>query len=74
MSILSVPLTPKIEKLLNSLVNKDAGETRAQVARTAILKYLEDRFVEDILTSSREAHEGKYFEIDLGALSKKHTK
>ena len=53
MSTLSVPLTAKLDKGLTWLVESGIAPNKAQAARQAMEKYLEDKAVEEILEASR---------------------
>ncbi len=58
MATISVPLSAKVEKELNELV-EITGANRVSVIRTAIERYREEEAVQAILQSEREIAEGK---------------
>jgi len=71
MSILSVPLSPKHEKMVNKMVKDGVAANKAEVARLAIEKLAEDRAVQDVLDAQQELKEGKLLTGDLDELVKK---
>lgn len=54
MSTLSVPLPPELSKSLEDLVKKGHAANKADAARKAIKKYIEDKAVEDVLLAAKE--------------------
>ena len=64
MTTISVPLTAKVEKELNELV-EITGANRVAVIRKAIENYREEEAVQAILQSEREISEGKILRGDL---------
>lgn len=67
MSTLSVPLPANLLTALENLVKKGSASSKADAARKAIEKYIEDMAVEDVLQASREPS----LEGDLDELLKK---
>jgi len=54
MSMLSVPLTPKLEKTINDLVENGVAANKAELARKAIEYFAEQQAIEDVLRAERE--------------------
>ncbi len=54
MSILSVPLTPKLEDMINKLVNDGVAPNKAELARLAIEKLAEQKAIEDVLMAQKQ--------------------
>jgi Arc/MetJ-type ribon-helix-helix transcriptional regulator len=54
MSILSVPLTPKLENMINKMVEDGVASNKAELARMAIEKLAEERAIADVLEAERE--------------------
>ena len=71
MSTLSVPLTPRVEKFIESMIDQGYAENKAQVVRTALRKLEEDAENEEVLRAYREIEEGKGLQGDLRQLLKK---
>ena len=71
MSTISVPLNKEAETKLDELVKSGVGSSRADVMRKGLLKLAEDRAVEEVLMSEREARAGKLLQGDLRKLVKK---
>lgn len=67
MSTLSVPLPAELLKALEDLVRNGYAANKADAARKAIQKYIEDKAVEEILLASKEPS----LEGDLDELLKK---
>lgn len=64
MSTLSVPMPADLLNALESLVRRKFASSKADAARKAIEKYIEDMAVEDILLASREPTlEGDFDEL-----------
>lgn len=68
MSTLSVPLTSTLEAAISRLVRNGFAETKAEVARRAITRLVEEEAINAVLQSQQEAKEGKLFEGDLRSL------
>jgi putative addiction module CopG family antidote len=71
MGILSVSLTPELEKFIEDEVASGEFESKGQVIKRALKKLQEDLIVEDLLRISAEIEDGVYFEGDLDELAKK---
>jgi len=71
MAILSVSLTPELEKFINDEVASGEFESKGQLVKKALRKFEEDTVIERILRASREVKNGEYFEGDLMELVKK---
>ncbi len=54
MSTLSVPLPAELLKALEKLVKNGDAANKADAARKAIKKYIEDKAVEDVILASKE--------------------
>lgn len=54
MSTISVPLSPKLNELLNTLVQMGSGANKADVMRRALESYAEEEAVNAILKAQRE--------------------
>lgn len=59
MSTISVPLSPKLQGHLDTLVANGVGSNRADVMRRALEKFSEDEAVNAILMAEREVNQGK---------------
>jgi len=70
MSTLSVPLTPKLEEMVNNLVRDGFASNKAEVMRKALKKTAEEEVVKRILTASKEARAGRLLYGDLDELAK----
>ena len=71
MATLSVPITPKIERFIDSLVKSGAAENKAHAVRQALEWYAEEKLIQDVLTAEREITEGKVLYGDPRKLLKK---
>jgi Arc/MetJ-type ribon-helix-helix transcriptional regulator len=71
MSMLSVPLTPELEKKIVELVENGVAVNKADLARKAIEYFAEQQAIEDVLAAEREMEEGKFLKGDLDELAKK---
>lgn len=54
MSTLSVPLTPELEKFINSQVKSGRAANKADVVRRALTRLSEDEAVQAVLEASQE--------------------
>ena len=54
MSMLSVPLTPELEKTIERLVKDGVATNKADLARKAIEHFAEKQAIEDVLRAERE--------------------
>jgi len=71
MSTLSVPMNPKLEEIVNSLVKKGYGANKADVVRKAVILLAEEEAIATVLKSEQEIKEGKILKGDLKKLLKK---
>ena len=71
MVTISVPITPKQEKFINSLIKRGKVANKAHAVRQAINLMEEEELVERVLKSQQEAREGKILHGDLRELIKK---
>lgn len=69
MSTLSVPLTPELEKFINSQVESGYAANKADVVRRALIRFSEDEAVEMILRAQKEIADGKGLRGDLRKLA-----
>ena len=54
MSTLSVPLSPELEKFINSQVKSGYAANKADVVRRALIRFSEDEAVRAVLEASQE--------------------
>ena len=54
MSTISVPLTPKLEEAMNSLIKKGYGRNKADVMRRALEFLTEEEAVQAVLRAEKE--------------------
>lgn len=59
MSTISVPLTPHLEKFLESYIKSGNASNKAEVLRRALIKFEEDEAVMKVLRAEQEVKEGK---------------
>jgi len=52
--MLSVPLTPELEEMINKLVKDGVAPNKAGLARLAIEKLAEQKAIEDVLEAQKE--------------------
>ena len=71
MSMLSVPLTPELEKTIERLVKDGVATNKADLARKAIEHFAERQAIEDVLIAERELKDGEILRGDLDELAKK---
>ncbi|MBU4536568.1 hypothetical protein KJ603_00835 [Patescibacteria group bacterium] len=74
MSTLSVPLTPKLENMINSFVKEGYASNKAEVVRKALTFLGEEKAIQDILEAEQEVKDGKIFKGDLDELAEKICK
>jgi len=67
MSLLSVPLTPKLEEMIDKMIADGVAPNKAELARKAIEKLAEDQAVQAVLDAEREPN----LSGDLRELAKK---
>lgn len=54
MSLLSVPLTPELEKMIEKMIIDGVAPNKAELARRAIEKLAEDHAVQVVLRAQKE--------------------
>lgn len=74
MSTLSVPLTPKLENIINSFIEEGYASNKAEVMRKALIFLAEEKAVQDVLDAEQEVRDGKIFRGDLDELVEKICK
>lgn len=71
MSTLSIPVSPKLENIVNSLVKKGYGTNKADVVRKALTLLAEEEAISSVLKAEQEIKDGKSLKGNLKQLSKK---
>ncbi len=71
MSMLSVPLTPELEKMIQTMIKDGVAGNKADLARKAIEKLAEEHAVQEVLQAEKEYADGKGLTGDLDELAKK---
>ena len=71
MSTISVPLTSKLEAVLDNLIRSGFRENKAAIMREALIRLSEEEAVLALLKAQQEVKEGKIFRGDLRKLLKK---
>ena len=71
MSTLSIPVPPKLEELVNSLVDSGYGSNKADVVRRALILLAEEEAVNRVLKAEQEIREGKILRGDPKKLMRK---
>ena len=71
MGILSVPLPAQLSEQIEELIKRGCAANKADLARRALEKYIEDQAVADVLNAERETREGKILSGDLDELAAK---
>ncbi|MEA2112393.1 MAG: hypothetical protein U9P50_00255 [Patescibacteria group bacterium] len=74
MTTLSVPLTPKLENIVNSFVKEGYAPNKAEVMRKALIRLSEEEAIKDLLEAEQEVRDGKILRGDLDELTKKICK
>lgn len=69
--MLSVPLTPELENMIEKLLQDGVAANKADLARKAIERLAEDHAVQAVLTAEKELADGKILRGDLDELAKK---
>lgn len=72
MSTLSVPLTPQLEEFIKNQVKSGRAANKADVVRRALVAFEEEEAIQAVLTSQKEALQGKILRGDLRTLIKKY--
>ena len=71
MSTLSVPLTPKLENLVNRLVKEGYATNKASVVRKALDRLAEEEAIATIREAEEDIKKGRVFYGDLEVIAKK---
>ena len=71
MATLSVPLTPDLENFIQSVIDDNKAETKAEVVRMSLRQAREDKFFADLREAQQEIKDGKYITGDLREIMKK---
>lgn len=74
MSILSVPVSPRLEELVNSLVKSGYGANKADVVRKALELLAEEEAIRVVREAQQEIRDGKSLKGDLKDLIKRISK
>lgn len=69
--MLSVPLTPELEQMINKMIADGVAPNKAELARKAIERLAEEEAVNVVLQAEKELAEGKLLTGDLDDLVKK---
>jgi Arc/MetJ-type ribon-helix-helix transcriptional regulator len=64
MATISVPLSPKLQELLDGLVSDRVGANRADVMRRALEHFAEEEAINAVLRAEREVSQGKILRGD----------
>jgi Arc/MetJ-type ribon-helix-helix transcriptional regulator len=59
MSVLSVPLTPRLEKAIENIIQMGVASNKADAARKAIFQLEEEAAIAEVLKAQQEVKEGK---------------
>lgn len=70
MSVLSVPLTARLEEAIQNLLRMGVGSNKADVARKAILQLEEEAAIMEVYKAQQEIKDGKAISGDLRELIK----
>ena len=71
MTTLSVPISPKSERFIASLVKSGKAASKAHAVRQAIEWYEEEEIINNILEAERDVANGRIFRGDLKEILKK---
>jgi Arc/MetJ-type ribon-helix-helix transcriptional regulator len=71
MTTLSVPLTPKLEGIIDSFIREGYAPNKAEVARKALLQVAEEKAIQDLLEAEQEVRDGKILRGDIRDILKK---
>jgi len=71
MTTLSVPLTPKLENIVNSFVKEGYASNKAEVMRKALIRLSEEEAINDLLEAEQEVRDGKILRGDIRDILKK---
>ncbi|TSC80761.1 MAG: hypothetical protein G01um101429_70 [Parcubacteria group bacterium Gr01-1014_29] len=70
MTTLSVPVPPKLEELVNSLVKRGYGANKADVVRKALELLAEEEAIKTVREAQQEVRDGKVLKGDIRRLIK----
>jgi Arc/MetJ-type ribon-helix-helix transcriptional regulator len=73
MTTLSIPVPPKLEELIKSLIKKGYAPTKAEVVRKALDLLAEEEAVTSVLKAEQEVKDGKLFTGNLKVVAKKFS-
>ena len=71
MTTLSIPITPKNERFISSLVKSDKAANKAHAVRQALEWYEEEESVKTLLEAEMDIKAGRIFRGDLREILKK---
>ena len=71
MTTLSIPISPKNEKFIVSLVKSGKAANKAHAVRQALEWYEEEEIINNILEAERDVANGRIFRGDLKEILKK---
>ena len=71
MTTLSIPISPRLEDFVDSLIAKGYAPNKAEVVRKALRLLAEEEAVAAVLKAEQEVKEGKILKGDLKKLMKK---
>ncbi len=69
MTTITIPLDSELNGFINEQVKLGRVSSKADLVRQAIIRFKEEKFIEEILLAKREAKEGKIFKGDLDKLA-----
>jgi len=70
MSTITVPLTPELEKFINSQLALGKAKSKSELVRRALQNLKEEEFITTVVFAQREIAEGKALVGDLDELAK----
>ena len=70
MSVITIPVDAEIESFINRQIDLKNYESKADLVRLALRKFIEEKEVEEILKASQEIRDGKGLKGDLDTLAK----
>lgn len=71
MSVLTVPLDAQLSEQIESLVKSGHAGNKAEFARRALHRYIEEQAIMDVLRAEQEVREGKILSGDIDELAAK---
>ena len=69
MSVITIPVDSEIESFINRQIDLKNYESKADLVRLALRKFIEEKEVEEILKASQEIRDGKGLKGDLDTLA-----